>query len=64
MPRLKNRATGVVVNVDDATAARLGPGWAAADQAERQPAAGRERPPTRRPRKTGRSRSEPATDPD
>lgn len=27
MPRLQNRVTGVVVNVDDATAKMLGPGW-------------------------------------
>lgn len=28
MPRLRNTATGAVVNVNDATAARLGSGWA------------------------------------
>lgn len=27
MPRLRNTVTGVVVNVSDATAARLGPGY-------------------------------------
>lgn len=27
MPRLKNEVTGVVVNVSDETATRLGPGW-------------------------------------
>jgi hypothetical protein len=31
MPRLRNRASGAVVNVDDATAARLGEGWESAD---------------------------------
>ena len=30
MPRLRNQA-GVVVNVDDATASRLGPEWEPAD---------------------------------
>lgn len=28
MPRLRNRSSGVVVNVSDDTAARLGPEWA------------------------------------
>lgn len=34
MPRLTNSATGVVVNVDDATAARLGAEWAAAEKSK------------------------------
>lgn len=32
MPRLQNRVTGVIVNVDDATARTLGPGWGPAGQ--------------------------------
>lgn len=31
MPRLRNAATGVVVNVSDEKAERLGSGWVAAD---------------------------------
>ena len=31
MPRFTNSQTGVVVNVDEDTAAQLGPEWAAAD---------------------------------
>jgi hypothetical protein len=31
MPRLRNEVTGVIVNVDDATAEYLGAGWADAD---------------------------------
>ena len=31
MPRLRHATSGVVVNVDDATAARLGAGWEPAD---------------------------------
>ena len=32
MPKLRNKKTGVVVNVDDVTAARLGSEWRPADQ--------------------------------
>lgn len=32
MPRLRNTTTKVVVNVDDATAARLGGGWEPVDK--------------------------------
>lgn len=32
MPRLKNKSNGVIVNVDDLTAARLGSGWEDADK--------------------------------
>ena len=31
MPRFTNSQTGVVVNVDEATAEQLGPDWASAD---------------------------------
>jgi hypothetical protein len=47
MPRLTNTMTGVVVNVDDATAAQLGADWSPveskADSAD-------EAKPTRKPR--------------
>jgi hypothetical protein len=33
MPRLRNKANGVIVNVDDATADRLGSGWEDANKA-------------------------------
>lgn len=33
--RLRNKANGVVVNVDQATAVRLGSGWADPDEAEK-----------------------------
>ena len=32
MPRLRNVQSGAVVNVSDATAARMGGGWVAADK--------------------------------
>lgn len=32
MPRLRNTTSGVVVNVDQATADRLGQGWESADK--------------------------------
>lgn len=32
MPRLRNVQSGAVMNVSDATAARMGGGWVAADQ--------------------------------
>ena len=38
MPRLRNKA-GVVVNVDDATAARLGSDWQPADEGDEKKAA-------------------------
>lgn len=34
MPRFTNSQTGVVVNVDDATAEQLGPDWSPADGGE------------------------------
>lgn len=34
MPRLRNRNTGVVVNVDDDTAARLDSAWQPAEKSE------------------------------
>lgn len=36
MPRLRNKATGVVVNVDEDTAARIGDGYEAADAPKKQ----------------------------
>jgi hypothetical protein len=32
MPRLRNKGNGAIVNVDDATAARLGSAWEDADK--------------------------------
>lgn len=43
MPRLRNTTTGVVVNVDDETAAQLGQGWEPADAKD----AGSTKRPTR-----------------
>lgn len=34
MPRLRNDKTGVVVNVDDATAGRLGGDWSPVEQSK------------------------------
>lgn len=36
MPRLRNRLTGVVVNVDEATAKQLGPQYVPADEPEKR----------------------------
>lgn len=36
MTRLRNKASGVVVNVDDATAAALGSAWEPADKSAKQ----------------------------
>lgn len=45
MPRLRNVRTGSVVNVDDVTAARLGPDYEPADKpVEKKPAAARRKP--------------------
>lgn len=38
MVRLRNKTDGVVVNVDDDTAGRLGPAWAPADPVKKAPA--------------------------
>lgn len=38
MPRLRNRKTGVVVNVDDGTASKLGRDWVAVEKAATRPA--------------------------
>lgn len=37
MPRLRNVRTGSVVNVDDVTAARLGPDYEPADKPKQSP---------------------------
>jgi len=45
MPRLTNKATGVVVNVDEATAARLGADWATeGESTKRKPGRPRKQP--------------------
>lgn len=49
MLRLRNRTNGVVVNVDDVTAARLGEGWE--DASSSTPEATPEKPKRGRPKK-------------
>lgn len=39
MPRLRNAKTGVIVNVDESTAAQLGDDWSAADAKAQSPVA-------------------------
>lgn len=45
MPRLRNTETGVVVNVDDATASRLGREWAPVVEEKAEKPAPRRRAP-------------------
>lgn len=59
MPRLRNSVSGVVVNVDEATAAQLGSGWVStagvAESTEPAPESEPEQAPApRRTRKTTR----------
>lgn len=37
MPRIRNKVTGAVMTVPEATAARLGSGWVDADKAAEEP---------------------------
>lgn len=53
MPRLRNSVTGVVVNVDDATAEQLGADWSpTAGKAEPKSPDAEEKPRRGRPRKS------------
>jgi hypothetical protein len=52
MPRLRNSMTGVVVNVDDATAGQLGSEWGPAGRPASDAPQPDEKPAQRRTRKT------------
>lgn len=56
MPRLRNTRSGVVVNVDDVTAARLGDGWEVVGAQPQEKADETKKPQPRRRKASGRGK--------